>query len=101
MTMPINRRQLVVGAAGIALAGRAAAQETAAATQWPPAESVRLWPGRPPGSPRTLPRPDFAMNGNPPRRELHLRGVADPVIGVYRSPNPDGPRTCRCRMRSA
>ncbi len=30
------------------------------------------------------------MSGAPPRRELHLRGVVDPVVGVYRPANPDG-----------
>jgi acetyl esterase/lipase len=30
------------------------------------------------------------MNGSAPRRELWLRGVADPVVGVFRPANPDG-----------
>jgi len=98
--MPINRRQLVIGAAGAALASRVAAQDSpltaqpatssSTTTQWPPRESFRLWPGRAPGAPKTLPKQNFAMSGAPPRRELHLRGVVDPVVGVYRSPNPDG-----------
>jgi len=30
------------------------------------------------------------MQGPPSRRELHLRGVAEPVVGIYRPANPDG-----------
>lgn len=87
--MSINRRQLVVGAAGVALASTVRAQEAPVAV-WPPRESFRVWPGRAPGAPEVLPKQNFAMNGVAPRRELHLRGVVDPVVGVYRSPNPDG-----------
>ncbi len=87
--MSINRRQLVIGAAGVALASRAAAQP-AADTAWPPRESFRLWPGKAPGAPKILPTQNFAMTGQAPRRELHLRGVIDPVVGVFRAPNPDG-----------
>ncbi len=88
--MTINRRQLVIGATGVALAGRVRAQETASETQWPPRDHFRLWRNRAPGAPKTLPRENFAMSGAPPRRELHLRGVVDPVVGVYRPTNPDG-----------
>lgn len=89
--MPINRRQLVVGAAGVTLVGRASAQAPApAVTEWPPREAIRLWPGRAPGAPKVLPRENFAMTGIAPRSELHLRGVVDPVVGVYRAANPDG-----------
>ena len=90
--MPIDRRQLIAGAAGLGVAPLAVRAQTAAdvVTSWPPAEAIRLWPGRPPGAPRALPKPDFAMNGTAPRRELHLRGVADPVVGVFRPANPNG-----------
>lgn len=86
-----DRRSFVAGSlslATLAMAGRAAAQEPL--TPWPPKEHFRLWPGRPPGAPRTLPTPDNSMNGAPPRRELWLRGVAEPVVGVFRPANPDG-----------
>ena len=89
--MRIDRRTMMGGAAGlasIAMTQPAAAQD--AATVWPPADHITLWPKRPPNSPRQLPKPDFAMSGEPPRRELHLRGVAEPVVGVYRAQQPDG-----------
>ena len=94
----IDRRMVLGGALGAAMMpGLARAEAPAqqprqagAVTSWPPADHFRLWPGRAPGAPRVLPRPDFAMNGAPPRRELHLRGVADPVVGIYRAPQPDG-----------
>ena len=82
--MPIDRRALIGGAAGLAtlaVTPQAAAQET---TPWPPREHFKLWPKQPPNSPRRLPTPNNEMNGAPPRRELHLRGVAEPVVGVYR-----------------
>jgi acetyl esterase/lipase len=88
--MQIDRRALIGGAASLAtlaVAPHAAAQQT---TQWPPREHFKLWPNRPPNSPRRLPTPDNVMSGDPPRRELHLRGVVEPVVGVYRPARPDG-----------
>jgi acetyl esterase/lipase len=92
----IDRRTLIAGAAGAAATSgtafaQAPAQAADAVTPWPPAEHIRLWPaGRIPGAPRTLPPATSAMNGAPPRRELHLTGVAEPVVGVYRPARPDG-----------
>ena len=89
--MAFDRRAVLGGALGLAAvsaAKPAVAQD--AVTQWPPAEHFPLWPGRPPGAPRVLPRPNFTMNGTAPRRELWLRGVAQPVVGVFRPANPDG-----------
>ncbi|PZQ60532.1 MAG: alpha/beta hydrolase [Sphingomonas taxi] len=89
--MQIDRRALMGGAAGLATlatAPRALAQE--ATTAWPPRDHFRLWPKQPPNSPRRLPTPDNRMNGTPPRRELHLRGVAEPIVAVYRPARPDG-----------
>ncbi|MEH3104345.1 MAG: alpha/beta hydrolase [Sphingomonas phyllosphaerae] len=88
--MPIDRRALIGGAASLAtltLAKQVSAQDV---TQWPPREHFTLWPNRPPNSPRRLPTPNNEMSGQPPRRELHLRGVAEPVVGVYRPTRPDG-----------
>lgn len=88
--MTIDRRTMIGGTLGLAAvtaASRASAQATAS---WPPPEHFPLWPGRPPGSPKTLPRYAPSMNGTPPRRELWLRGVAEPIVGVYRPANPDG-----------
>jgi len=87
----IDRRALLgtaLSVAATAATGPALAQ--GAVTQWPPVEHVPLWSGRPPNSPRTLPTPDFTMNGTAPRRELWLRGVARPVLGVFRPERPDG-----------
>ncbi|GAA4214824.1 alpha/beta hydrolase [Sphingomonas endophytica] len=91
--MHIDRRALIGGAASLAtlaMTQRATAQDATATTQWPPREHFKLWPDRPPNSPRRLPTPNNEMNGQPPRRELHLRGVAEPVVGVYRPARPDG-----------
>lgn len=90
--MQIDRRMVLGGAAGLTSLGlaQAAPAQEGATTAWPPADHFALWPKRPPNAPRQLPRPDNRMNGEPPRRELHLRGVAEPVVGVYRSPRPDG-----------
>jgi acetyl esterase/lipase len=88
--MPIDRRAVIGGAAGLAtlaMTSPAIAQE---ATVWPPREHFPLWPKRPPNSPRHLPTPNNEMSGQPPRRELHLSGVAAPVVGVYRPAKPDG-----------
>lgn len=90
--MRIDRRAMIGGAAGLvtlAAASGALAQGTTD-TAWPPREHFRLWPKQPPNSPRRLPTPNNEMSGQPPRRELHLRGVADPVVAIYRPAKPDG-----------
>ena len=89
--MQVDRRMMLRGAAGIAaatIAAPALAQE--AMTAWPPAEHFRLWPGSPPGSPKPLPKLANRMDGQGARRELHLIGVAEPLVGVYRPAQPDG-----------
>ncbi|KQM67831.1 esterase [Sphingomonas sp. Leaf17] len=89
--MELDRRAILGGAIGVAAAsaaGQAVAQEVA--TTWPPADHFALWPDRPPNAPKVLPRPNFTMNGRAPRRELWLRGIAQPVVGVFRPANPDG-----------
>jgi acetyl esterase/lipase len=94
--MPIDRRTLIGGAAAsLALAPTARAQDgptpyvlgtgTAA---WPPREHFKLWPGTPPGAPNPLPANNFTVNGS--FRELWLRGVSEPMVGVYRPTKPDG-----------
>jgi acetyl esterase/lipase len=97
--MTIDRRGLIGATLGITMATAAAAQpwpqSTPAATatdrpNWPP-EPLHLWPkGRIPGARATLPTPDNTMNGPAGQRQLWLRGVADPLIAVYRPANPDG-----------
>ena len=93
MAEGLDRRTVVAGAVGATLAASAGAQDAAAGapTAWPPAESFKLWPGgRIPNAPRRLPAAVSTVSGDPPRRELHLTGVADPVVGVYRPARPDG-----------
>lgn len=87
----LNRRDMLGGALAVATVATAArAQSPERITVWPPREHFKLWPGRPPGSPARLPRPNNSMNGSPERRELWLRGVAEPIVGVFRPERPDG-----------
>lgn len=87
----LDRRTVLSGALGVVAASAAtSAMAQEAVTQWPPAEHFTLWPDRPPNAPKTLPKPNFTMNGTAPRRELWLRGIAQPVVGVFRPANPDG-----------
>lgn len=100
--MPIDRRSLLGGALGAAAltAASARAQQWGApatpaagdphAPHWPPAEHFPLWPGSPPGAPATPPVPNDTMNGPADNRELWLRGVAEPIVGVFRPARPDG-----------
>lgn len=92
--MPIDRRTLIGGAMGLTLAAAAKAQNATpyvlgtGTAAWPPREHFRLWPGTPPGAPSPLPKNDFTVNGS--FRELWLRGVSEPMVGVYRPARPDG-----------
>jgi acetyl esterase/lipase len=51
---------------------------------------VRLWPGKPPGAPATLPTPAPSLNGPAVRRQLWIRGVAHAELHVFRPARPDG-----------
>ncbi|HEX9953799.1 MAG TPA: alpha/beta hydrolase [Allosphingosinicella sp.] len=96
----IGRRTLLGGAAGLLAAASAGAQQwgdppTPAAGDpdaplWPVKERVRLWPGKAPGAPRTLPAFAPTMNGPHGRRELWLRGVSVPELLVFRPARTDG-----------
>jgi len=93
--MPIDRRTLIGGAAALTLASAVRAQEAptpyvlgTGTAAWPPKEHFKLWPGSPPGAPTPLPRNDFTINGS--FKELWLRGVSEPMVGVYRPAKPDG-----------
>jgi acetyl esterase/lipase len=98
--MTIGRRSVLTGAAGLFAAASAGAQgwgdpATPAAGDpnaplWPAKESIRLWPGAAPGTPRALPLFNPTMNGPAGRRELWLRGVAVPELLVFRPARPDG-----------
>lgn len=93
--MQIDRRTLIGGAAALSLATGARAQTGATpyvlgtgTAAWPPREHFKLWPGSPPGAPSPLPTNNFTINGS--FRELWLRGVSEPMVGVYRPAKPDG-----------
>jgi len=91
--MTIDRRTMlgVALGAGLALPHLAEAQGSGEAlTPWPPREHFRLWPGKAPGAPATPIAYAPSMNGRPGMRELWLRGVGDPVVGVYRPARPNG-----------
>jgi acetyl esterase/lipase len=61
-----------------------------AAPPWPSKERFALWPGQPPGAPRSLPRPAWTMTGDPGYRQLWIKGVAAPEVNVFRPALPDG-----------
>ncbi|MBW4329520.1 alpha/beta hydrolase [Stakelama sp. CBK3Z-3] len=98
----MDRRTLLGGAIGLGVAGAAGvanAQDWPAPVPadkapdkpaWPPQETFRLWPGRPPGAPATLPADRSTMEGPANGRQLWVRGVATPTVSVYRPKNPDG-----------
>lgn len=95
--MAMDRRMVLAGAATLgaaAAAGLASPAKAGAAgermTPWPPRETFKLWPGLPPGVPGRLPPAAPSMNGPKDRRELWLRGVAEPTLSVYRPVHPNG-----------
>ncbi len=93
--MTIDRRTLLGAALALPVTGGVATaapqpQAAEAMTPWPPREHFRLWPGRAPGAPATPIADARSMNGRPAMRELWLRGVADPVVGVFRPARPNG-----------
>ncbi|GGO98079.1 alpha/beta hydrolase [Stakelama pacifica] len=101
--MTIDRRTLIGSAIGIGMAGMtsaaASAQDWPPAVPadrspnrpaWPPRETFRIWPGRAPGSPETLPVDGSTMEGPADGRQLWVRGVAHPTLSVYRPEKPDG-----------
>src|SRR3546814_10605630 len=97
MQRPIDRRSLIGAGLGLSLASVAGAQEWGTPTPaegepdrpaWPP-EHFKLWPGKAPGAPATLPTPRDTMNGPAGDRQLWLYGIPAPIVAVYRPPNPD------------
>ncbi|NIJ32372.1 alpha/beta hydrolase [Sphingomonas oligoaromativorans] len=96
--MTVDRRALIASVATLALAGAARAENPAptpaagdpSAPIWPPAHSIALWPGNPPGMPATPPVLKPTMNGSTGHRELWVRGVATPAIHVFRPSRPNG-----------
>lgn len=99
--MDIERRTLLGGAAALLAASAARAQDQAykspaiveaepGAPLWPPKERFPLWPGRPPGAPKTLPTPAWQMFPDPNYPQLWIKGIAIPEVNVFRPALPDG-----------
>ncbi len=96
--MTVDRRGFIATAATLALAGTARAENPAAtpaagdpgAPVWPPSDSLPLWAGPPPGMPATPPVLAPTMNGAAGHRELWIRGVATPMIHIFRPHRPNG-----------
>jgi acetyl esterase/lipase len=85
----IDRRTLVGGAAALGAAAALPARAAAEEILWPPPETFRLWPGEAPGLPSQPPIPRIERNGWE-GKEQWLRGVVDPIVGVFRPAKPDG-----------
>ncbi len=98
--MEVGRRAVLGGALGLLAASGAPAQRPGDPPQpaaghpkapvWPPKERFPLWPGSPPGAPRTTIAPNWTMNGTPGGPELWIRGVPFPEVHVFRPARPDG-----------
>ncbi|HMC91323.1 MAG TPA: alpha/beta hydrolase [Allosphingosinicella sp.] len=97
--MDIERRAFLGAAAALAAASGAQAQDykdpalVAAdprAPQWPAKERFPLWPGSPPGAPRTLPRPEAQLYPDPNYPQIWVKGIAVPEVNVFRPALPDG-----------
>ena len=95
--MNIERRTFLGG--GLAMLAAAPAQSQTAPTPfagdpaapfWPARERFPLWPGTPPGAPKTKIQPNWTMNNPAPNRELWIRGVPFPEVHVFRAARPDG-----------
>ena len=78
----VARRSVLVGMGLLPSVGAAAA-----AAQAP--ETLRLWPGRPPGAPSPLPAERNAPRGADPRERI-ITHVADPTLTVHRPAQANG-----------
>jgi acetyl esterase/lipase len=76
---------LAASAAGAQAAPPASFPGAANAPFFPAKERFPLWPGSPPGAPRTPIKPNWSMTG-----ELDIRGVPIPEIHVFRPARADG-----------
>ena len=97
--MDIERRLFLGGAAALLGASAARAEDPAFKSPdivgkqpgvplWPAKERFPLWPGRPPGSPKTLPTPGWQMWPDGP--QLWVNGIANPEVNVFRPALADG-----------
>ena len=94
-----SSRRTFLGAGFAMVAAAAAAQDykdpalvaaEPGAPLWPAKEHFPLWPGTPPGAPRTLPKPEWVMFPDPAYRQLWIKGIAVPEVSVFRPALPDG-----------
>jgi acetyl esterase/lipase len=93
--MTFDRRSLLALPIAASAAPQAFAQSRAVAASdipvWPPAEYFLIWPVVSPGAPSPLPRPTPEITGTPGLyRDILMRGVARPEVGVFRPARPDG-----------
>ena len=93
--MTFDRRSLLALPIAAGAAPQAFAQSRAVAPYdipaWPPAEHFLIWPVASPGAPTPLPRPTPEITGMPGLyRDILMRGVARPEVGVFRPARPDG-----------
>jgi acetyl esterase/lipase len=89
-------RRTFLGSGLVMLAASAAAQPATPfagdpnAPFWPAKERFPLWPGKPPGAPKSPIAPNWTMNGGEGSRELWIRGVPFPEVHVFRAAHSDG-----------
>jgi acetyl esterase/lipase len=94
----IDRRSVLLGAVTLGAASKAGAQTKAPATTrfdqltWPdPAETIDLWPGSPPGSPRRLPVETVKERSTDPAyNDRYVFGISRPRMAVFRPEKPNG-----------
>jgi len=84
--MTMDRRSLLGMTAGAALLSLGEARADAG-----PVETIRLWPGIPPGAPATLPVEQVKEWGNDPAHpDRAMKGIARPWLEVFRPARPNG-----------
>lgn len=91
--MTIDRRAMLGALAATAapMAGQAKAAAPISAKPTPAStETMPLWPGPAPGSPIELPQPKLQKSTAVGKRDYHLKGIAAPVLFVYRPAQPNG-----------
>lgn len=82
--MHLSRRTLVTLAS-------AAAATPALAQAADPTETLKLWPGRPPGAPETLPREQVVDRIRTSGfQDRFVTGVGEPLVTVFRPQTPNG-----------
>jgi acetyl esterase/lipase len=94
----LTRRTALLGTLALGLAARAAAQtrppstpKSPHLTQPDPTETIDLWPGRPPGSPATLPVEQVEERSTDPAyKDRFVTGTSRPRMAVFRPKQPNG-----------